>query len=132
MVGRSEDYGSGNEILGRCSGKILGAWLAFGHCHVFGGADKLSELCVRHVCLVHEKPIDIHAVNRPRVGRSLHTDFIHVGWVVGTHGEFTAWNPNHALRSLAWGLIVICYGRAERQSGVWGRGLGRTLSIGKY
>ena len=113
VVGRREHDGTGDEVLRGRARKVFRARFLFRYRDVTSGSNKFAELRVRDVGLVHPETIDVHPVDRAGIQSTVHPGF-RTGWRIhGAHGEFAAWNPNHACGSLRNCLSGICSCRDE-------------------
>ena len=114
---RREDGGPGDQVLRRRGRELLPGRRALGDGDVAGGVDKLLELLVRHVGLVHPEAVHIDPVDGDRVAGNARQAAERFAGRVAAHRELAAGNPDHALRR-----------RARRRRGV---GLGREEARGR-
>jgi hypothetical protein len=73
MFGRRENDGTRDQVLGRSSGIIFDSRLPLRNGYISGCLDELGKLLVGDIGLVHPEAIDINAMNRTGIGRTMHS-----------------------------------------------------------
>src|SRR4029077_8779228 len=106
MVGWRKNDGTGDQILGRSTGKLLRGRLPFRDSHVTGCLNEPGKLLVGHIGLIHPEAIHIHPVEGACIVRSVHGHLISGGWIHCAHRKLTAGNPCHPL----WWRRANCNG----------------------
>ncbi len=106
-VGRRENHRTCDKIFRRRPRLILRPGFAFRNSDISRGLYEFRKFRIGDIGSVHPKPIDVNAVDRPRINGGLHADGIFRWGVLCPHGKLTARDPGHSRRRRARGRILV-------------------------
>ena len=113
VVWRAENNSTCNQILGRCSGKILGLRDSLGYRDITSGRDELGKLSIGNFRLVHPESVDLDADDWAGIVHRIRTAGRQVARIQTAHRKLTPRDPDHSFGRSLWRFFCSHQGRTK-------------------